>query len=89
MDWQSAFNVLLAVGLAGLGWFGRELWESMKATRKEIRDIDVKMHQDFVRREDFKEAIAELKSDMKEGFSEVKDTLQLLSHKLDSKSDKE
>jgi 23S rRNA C2498 (ribose-2'-O)-methylase RlmM len=89
MDWQNAFNLVLAVGVAALGWFGREIWESVKMARKEIRDIDVKMHQDFVRREDFKDAIADLKTDMKEGFSEVRSTLQLLSNKLDSKSDKE
>ena len=89
MDWQDAFNILLAVGLGGVGWFAREIWESVKMARKEIRDIDIKMHQDFVRREDFKDAIAELKTDMKEGFAEVKDTLQLLSKKLDSKLDKE
>jgi 23S rRNA C2498 (ribose-2'-O)-methylase RlmM len=89
MDWQSAFNLALAIGVAASGWFGREIWESVKMARKEIRDIDVKMHQDFVRREDFKDAIADLKTDMKEGFSEVRSTLQLLSNKLDSKSDKE
>jgi 23S rRNA C2498 (ribose-2'-O)-methylase RlmM len=89
MDWQNAFNLVLAAGVAALGWFGREIWESVKMARKEIRDIDVKMHQDFVRREDFKDAIADLKIDMKEGFSEVRSTLQLLSNKLDGKSDKE
>ena len=89
MDWQSVFNAILVIGLGGVGWFGREIWESVKMARKEIRDIDVKIHQDFVRRDDFKEAVAELKSDMKEGFSEVRSSLQLLSNKLDSKSDKE
>lgn len=89
MDWQSVFNAILVIGLSGVGWFGRELWESIKMARKEIRDIDIKMHQDFVRREDFKDSIAELKADMKEGFADVKDTLQLMSKKLDSKSDKE
>jgi hypothetical protein len=89
VDWQSVFNAILVIGLGGVGWFGREIWESVKMARKEIRDIDVKIHQDFVRRDDFKEAVAELKSDMKEGFSEVRSSLQLLSNKLDSKSDKE
>ena len=89
MDWQSVFNAILVIGLGGVGWFGREIWESVKMARKEIRDIDVKIHQDFVRRDDFKEAVAELKSDMKEGFSEVRSSLQLLSNKLDSKTDKE
>jgi 23S rRNA C2498 (ribose-2'-O)-methylase RlmM len=89
MDWQSVFNAILVIGLSGVGWFGREIWESVKMARKEIRDIDVKMHQDFVRRDDFKEAVAELKSDMKEGFAEVRNSLHLLNEKLDSKTDKE
>ena len=89
MDWQSIFNVGLTIALGAFGWFARELWESIKMARKEIRDIDIKMHQDFVRRDDFKEAVAELKADMREGFAEVRKTLHLLNQKLDSKTDKE
>lgn len=88
MDWQDIFNIVLSIALGGVGWFAREIWESVKMARKEIRDIDVKMHQDFVRRDDFKEAIAELKSDMREGFSEIRNTLHLLNEKIDLKSDK-
>jgi 23S rRNA C2498 (ribose-2'-O)-methylase RlmM len=89
MDWQTLFNAGLVVIMGGFGWFARELWESVKMARKEIRDIDIKMHQDFVRRDDFKEAVAELKTDMREGFAEVRKTLNMLNEKLDSKSDKE
>jgi hypothetical protein len=43
----------------------------------------VKMHDDFVRRDDFKEAIADIKCDMHRGFNKVDDTLGLLFKKLD------
>jgi len=46
------------------------------------------MHEDFVRRDDFKEAIRDLKSDMREGFQNVDSTLKLIFKKLEGKTDK-
>ena len=46
------------------------------------------MHEDFVRRDDFKEAVTDLRSDMKEGFKETKDMIGLLFKKIESKADK-
>ena len=88
MDWQTVINLILGVALSGIGWFAREIWEQVKSMRKDISAMDVRMHQDFVRRDDFKEAVSELKQDMREGFSEVRDTLKLVNAKLDQKSDK-
>ena len=88
MDWQTVINLILGVALSGIGWCAREIWEQVKSMRKDISAMDVRMHQDFVRRDDFKEAVSELKQDMREGFSEVRDTLKLLNAKLDQKSDK-
>jgi hypothetical protein len=51
--------------------------------------MDTKMHEDFVRRDDFREAVREIKTDMKEGFRSVNDTLGLIFKKLDNKEDKE
>jgi hypothetical protein len=57
--------------------------------------MDTKMHEDFVRRDDFKDAMVhvqkdmdELKQDMKDGFRQVNDTLGLIFKKLDHKEDK-
>jgi hypothetical protein len=41
-----------------------------------------------VRRDDFKDAVREIKEDMKAGFSNVDKTLGLLFKKLDHKEDK-
>jgi hypothetical protein len=53
-------------------------------------------HQDdFVRRDDFKEAIkgvkddmVELKQDMKDGFTKLEDMMGLIFKKIDNKADK-
>lgn len=88
MEWQTIINIILGVILSGIGWFAREIWDTVKHMRTEIRELDIKMHQDFVRRDDFKEAVSELKSDMRVGFDNVNQTLMLLNEKLDRKSDK-
>ena len=93
---QLIFN--WAVGVAGFlgGVLLKVIWDAIQDLKREIRTMDTRMHQDFVRRDDFKDAMAnvqkdmdEIKHDMKDGFRQVKDTLGLIFKKLDSKSDKE
>ena len=86
---QLVFN--WAVALAGFlgGWALKVIWDSISEVRKDLKQMDAKMHDDFVRRDDFREAIREIKSDMKEGFRGVNDTLGLIFKKLDNKEDKE
>ena len=85
---QLVFN--WAVALAGFlgGWALKVIWDSISEVRKDLKQMDSKMHEDFVRRDDFREAIREIKSDMKEGFRGVNDTLGLIFKKLDNKEDK-
>lgn len=85
---QVVFN--WAVALAGFlgGWALKIIWDSIVEVRKDIKGMDAKMHEDFVRRDDFREAIREIKADMKDGFRGVNDTLGLLFKKLDGKEDK-
>ena len=86
---QLVFN--WAVALAGFlgGWALKVIWDSISEVRKDLKQMDSKMHDDFVRRDDFREAIREIKSDMKEGFRGVNDTLGLIFKKLDNTEDKE
>ena len=86
---QLVFN--WAVALAGFlgGWALKVIWDSISEVRKDLKQMDTKMHEDFVRRDDFREAVREIKMDMKEGFRSVNDTLGLIFKKLDGKEDKE
>jgi hypothetical protein len=46
------------------------------------------MHDDFVRRDDFKDAVKDIKDDMKAGFNKIDSTLGLIFKKLEGKTDK-
>ena len=85
---QAVFN--WAVGIAGFlgGWVLKVIWEAIKDLKSEVRDVDRHIHENFVRRDDFKDAITEIKTDMKEGFDKVARTLGLLFKKLEAKEDK-
>ena len=86
---QLVFN--WAVAIAGFlgGWALKVIWDSISEVRKDLKTMDTKMHEDFVRRDDFREAVREIKMDMKEGFRSVNDTLGLIFKKLDGKEDKD
>lgn len=85
---QSVFNWIVALcGVLG-GWILKVIWEAIKDLKKEVRDVDRHLNESFVRRDDFKDAVVEIKQDMREGFDKVDRTLGLLFKKLEGKEDK-
>jgi len=85
---QGFFNWLVGTGGVVIGWVLKVIWDSLRDLRIEIKTMDNKMHEDFVRRDDFKDAMKELKEDMKSGFANVNQTLGLIFKKLENKEDK-
>ena len=85
---QLIFNWIVgAFGVLG-GWTLKVIWDSLQELRKDVRTLDTKMHEDFVRRDDFKEAVKDIKNDMKEGFGQIDRTLGLIFKKIEGKVDK-
>lgn len=93
---QTIFNWAIAAAGALGGWFLKVIWDMLREMRAEIhtrdtrlqddlKKLDTKMHEDFVRRDDFKDAVKEIKEDMKAGFASVDNTLRLIFKKLDDK----
>jgi hypothetical protein len=91
---QDIFNWAVALTGALGGWILKVIWDMLREMRVEMqtRDIriqddlkklDTKMHDDFVRRDDFKDAVKEIKDDMRAGFASVDSTLRLIFKKLD------
>lgn len=96
---QVVFNWAVAIAGALGGWILNVIWGMLKEMRDEMnaRDLrmqqnlqalDVKMHEDFVRRDDFKDAVTGIKADMRDGFNKIDNTLGLIFKKLESKEDK-
>tara|TARA_R110000868_G_scaffold122454_3_gene324395 strand:- start:942 stop:1208 length:267 start_codon:yes stop_codon:yes gene_type:complete len=77
MDSQYVFNIIMSLAGVMGGWVLKTIWDSIRDLKDEIRSLSFEVHQDFARRDDFKEAI-----------KEVKDMLVRIFDKLDDKADK-
>ena len=60
MDWQSAFNV--AAGLIGgiMGWLLKTLWSAVERLRRDLNALEVSISSNYLKRDDFKEAMERL-----------------------------
>lgn len=87
MDTQTVFQWVVGAGSAVVGWMLKMIVDAIRDVRSEMKNLDRKMHDDFVRRDDFKESVRDLKDDMRLGFNKVDATLGLLFKKLDNKDD--
>jgi len=82
------FNWAVAAAGALGGWILKVIWDAILELKKDLKQMDTKMHEDFVRRDDFKDAVKEIKEDMKSGFQKTDNMLGLIFKKLEGKEDK-
>lgn len=88
MSDQIIFNWAIAVvGFLG-GWILKVIWDAIVRLQEDLKKMDDKMHEDFVRRDDFKDAVREIKDDMRVGFANSDKILGLIFKKLDNKEDR-
>jgi len=96
MEHQVVINWLfVALGAAG-GWVLKVIWDAIKELKADMKQIERDLPEVYVRKDDFRMAIADIKEDFKDlkqdmhrGLEKIDSTLALLSRKLDAKSDKE
>jgi hypothetical protein len=82
---QTLINWVFAGAGAALGWILKVVWDAIQDLKKDIRQIERDLPEVYVRRDDFKDAVKEIKEDMKAGFASVDSTLRLIFKKLDEK----
>lgn len=68
---------LLAVAIPTGGWFGKVIWDKIGRIERNIVEIQTDFHDRFVRRDDYKSDLAE-----------IKQGLDRIYQKLDHKADK-
>jgi hypothetical protein len=78
MEYQVLFNIAIAATGFLSGFFMKVMWDA-------IRNLEEKMHEDFVRRDDFKDAIKELRQDINVIFSKIEATVTLIYKRLETK----
>lgn len=92
---QSIINWLFAGFGAALGWILKVVWDAIHDLKVDIRAIEKDLPEIYVRRDDFRETMAEIKTEMREmrhdmkvSFKHVDDTLNILFEKLNKKEDR-
>jgi hypothetical protein len=78
MDWQYLFNMVAGAGMLGVGWWCRQIWDSVQNLKKDVQSIEVALPTNYVR-----------KVDLDAKFDKLESTLQRILDKLDQKADKE
>lgn len=93
---QTIINWLFVGFGAALGWVMKVVWDAIKDLKADVKQIERDLPEVYVRKDDFKVAMTdikddfkELKQDMKDGFNKIDSTLGLLFKKLERKEDKE
>jgi len=84
MDWQNLINIAAGVGLSVMGWFARQLWDSVKELKADIGDLRLHVSDVYVK----KSEMETLEAQMDKRFDRVEMLLDRLFDKLESKVDK-
>jgi hypothetical protein len=84
MDWQTLINLGLGGVVAFVGWFAREIWDSVKELRKDIHMIEKGLPEIYVRRDDLKE----VRQEMMVRFDKLENMMGQVFDRLHDKVDK-
>jgi hypothetical protein len=84
MDWQNIINLGGGAALAAMGWFARQLWDSVKELKTDIGNLRLHMSETYVK----KSEMETLKSEMDKRFDRVEQMIARLYDKIDGKVDK-
>lgn len=74
---QDVINLIAGAALTVIGWFARQLWESVKALKDDIQKIEIDLPSNYVR-----------KIDIEARFDKLEIILSKIFDKLDAKADK-
>lgn len=74
---QSLLNWIFGVAGTAFGWILKIVWDAITDLKKDMKDLNKEVHEDFVRKDDYRVDIAEIKG-----------MLARIFDKLDTKVDK-
>lgn len=77
MDWQLFINLAGGAILTAIGWWCREIWDSVKALKEDIKKIEVDLPTNYVK-----------KDDINSRFDKIDGVLERIFDRLDNKVDK-
>ncbi len=73
MEPQTIINLAGGSLLAVIGWFARQLWDAVKELRKDLHQIQLDIPMNYMRKDDFREGMKEIKDLFGEVFRKIDD----------------
>jgi len=61
MEMQTIINVIAGAILTVLGWLAREIWGAIKELQRDMREIEINLPTNYVKKEDFSKSLTEIK----------------------------
>ena len=77
MEFQNIFNLVSGALLLGVGWWCREIWDSVKKLKEDIQRIEVELPKSYVN-----------KVEINSRLDKIDSVLERIFDKLDEKADK-
>ena len=77
MEWQTIINVGGSALLAALGWFARQIWDSVQELKRDVQKIEIDLPTNYVR-----------KVDIESRFDKLEAILARIFDKIEQKADK-
>ena len=73
MELQTMINFAAGTALAIGGWFARQIWDAVAELRRDLHSIQVDLPQNYLRRDEFREGLKEVKDILNEIFRKIDD----------------
>jgi type VI protein secretion system component VasK len=72
MPSQEVINLIITGAGTIFGWLLKSMWEAVRDLKNDMREIETEMHRDYVRKDEFRADLDEIKSILKEIFADLK-----------------
>ena len=79
--WQNIINIVGGAILAGIGWFCREIWDSVKILREDVHRIEINLPESYIKRSEIENRLDKI--DMR--FEKLDAHITKLFERLESK----
>jgi len=88
MEPMRLLDFLLAAVSAGLGWWGKVIWDSLRELRRDLRELENGIPREYVRKSDWDRATDRISEEIKALRTEMNSQMARLFEKMDGKADK-
>jgi hypothetical protein len=82
---QNIFNWVIGISGALMGWVLKVIWDSLRDLKNDLKEITTNIHREYVRKDDFRDAMQDIKADMRE----IKELIGAIFKRLENKADRE